>query len=359
MTAAKPARTPEHAEALPNSHAVDGGELHAASRPLPLVAITRSDLPGTGLERLARHAHVIYWHSPARPTPADLARLCANATGLICQSTDRIDDPLLTACPDLRVISTIGVGCDHIDLAALGRHHVAAGNTPGVLTETTADLAFALILAAGRRLNEGIELARSGDWEPGDINLLLGQDIHGATLGIVGYGAIGRAVARRARGFGMRVLHHTQTPKPDEFSEHVPLAELLAMSDFVSLHTPLTDQTAGLIGDRELALMKRTAVLVNTARGGVVDQLALVRALQQHRIFAAGLDVTAVEPTPAGDVLLTLPNCIVLPHIGSASLSTRTAMVDHAVDNVIAGLAGQQLPHPVTPSSPQIGSTVD
>ena len=313
----------------------------------PVVAVTRDDLPGTGLERLSRHARLACWSSARRPSPAELASLCADATGLICQSTDRIDDPLLAACPELRVVSTIGVGYDHLDLPALTKRRIAAGNTPGVLTETTADLAFALMLAAGRRLAEAIDLARTGDWQPGDINFLLGQDIHGATLGLIGYGAIGRAVARRAHGFGMRVLHHSRTPKPDDLSQHVPLTELLAESDFVSLHTPLTEDTTGLIGQRELAAMKPTAVLINTARGGVVDQAALVDALQQHKIFAAGLDVTAVEPTPAADVLLTLANCIVLPHIGSASLATRTAMVDRAVDNVIAGIANQPLPHPI------------
>jgi glyoxylate reductase len=317
----------------------------------PIVAVTRGDLPGAGVERLHRFARVVTWDAATRPTPNELAALCAHATGLICQSTDHIDEALLTACPDLRVVSTIGVGYDHFDLAALGRHRIAAGNTPGVLTETTADLAFALILAAGRRLQEGIDLARSGAWRPGDINFLLGQDIHGATLGIVGYGAIGRAVARRAHGFGMRVLHCTDSAPSDDLATHSPMKDMLGASDFVSVHVPLNDRTAGLIGAAELATMKPSAVLVNTARGGVVDQDALIRALRQQEIFAAGLDVTALEPTPAGDALLALPNCVVLPHIGSASLATRTAMVDLAVDNVIAGIAGHPLPHPVATSS--------
>lgn len=318
-----------------------------------MVAVTRADLPGIGLERLGQHAQIRSWSAPSPPAEAELATLCAGAAGLICQSTERIDDRLLVACPSLRVVSTVGVGYDHLDLETLRKHHVAAGNTPGVLTETTADLAFALILAAGRRLGEAIAVARSGNWRPGDIHLLLGQDVHGATLGLIGYGAIARAVAQRAHGFGMRVLHHTRTPRPDELSDHVSLTELLATADFISVHTPLTGQTAGLIGAPELALMKRTAVLVNTSRGAVIDQAALTNTLERNEIFAAGLDVTAVEPTAAGDRLLSLPNCIVLPHIGSASLATRAAMVDCAVDNVIAGITNRPLPYPITPRPPR------
>lgn len=317
------------------------------SAAMPVVAVTRGDLPGSGIDRLREVAQVRRWDSPTAPSPADLVTLCQDSTGLICQSTDRIDADFLSVCPSLKVVSTVGVGFDNIDTGALDAHHILGGNTPGVLTETTADLAFALILAAGRRLKEGLELTRSGKWKPGNINLLLGQDVHHATLGILGYGAIGQAVARRAHGFGMKVLQHSRTPKNHPLAQDVSLEQLLTQSDFVSIHVPLTDQSRGLIGHRELDLMKPTAVLVNTARGAVVDQSALIEALRLKKIFAAGLDVTIEEPTPVGDPLLSLVNCIVLPHIGSASLSTRAQMVDRAVDNVLAGLRGELLPYPI------------
>jgi glyoxylate reductase len=302
-------------------------------------------LPGNALTRLAERATLHRWESDALPTPDDLAELCQGAQGLICRSTDRIDAQLLDACPDLRVISTVGVGYDNFDVPALDARGVLAGNTPGVLTETTADLAFALILAASRRLKEGMDLVRSGGWKPTDTELLLGRDVYGASLGILGYGNIGRAVARRATGFAMKVQHFSRSGASDELSHWVPFDELLATSDIVSIHTPLTEATRGLIGARELARMKPTAVLVNTSRGAVVDQQALAEALRDRRIFAAGLDVTTVEPTPSGDPILALDNCIVLPHIGSASQATRARMADVAVDNVLAGLSGNPPKH--------------
>lgn len=318
------------------------------------VAVSRRGLPGAGLDRLATHATLRHWHSDTPPLPADLIKLCQGADGLICQSTDQIDAALIGACPTLRVISTVSVGYENLDVAALDAAGIPAGNTPGVLTETTADLAFALILAASRRLREASELVRSGNWRSVDFELLLGQDIHGATLGLVGYGRIGQAVARRARGFSMRVQHYARTEHDDELSSWTPLDRLLATSDVVSIHTPLTDATRGLIGEHELAMMKATAVLVNTSRGGVVDQQALTDALRDRRIFAAGLDVTAVEPIPVDEPILALDNCLVLPHIGSASRATRSRMVDLAVDNVLAGLTGRPLPHPVN-NPPQPG----
>ena len=255
----------------------------------------------------------------------------------------------MDACPGLKVIANFGVGYNHIDLAAATARRIPVTNTPGVLTEATADLAFALILAASRRVVEADRYVREGRWQDVSFDLLLGRDVHAATLGIVGYGAIGRAVARRGHGFAMTVIHHSRTRRDDELSRWVPFDELLGSADVVSVHTPLTVETRGLIGARELRLMKPSAVLVNTSRGPVVDQAALAAALAQGRIFAAGLDVAAIEPIPLDEPLLRLPNCIVLPHIGSASLATRSAMVDLAVDNILAGLAGDRLPHCANP----------
>jgi lactate dehydrogenase-like 2-hydroxyacid dehydrogenase len=315
----------------------------------PVVVVTRPTLPGRGLDRLAEHVEVIRYTGDAAPTLDQLVPLLARADGLLSMTTDLIDAHLLDAAPRLRVVSNAGVGTDNLDLPELTARGIAAGNTPDVLVETTADLAFALILAASRRVVEADRYVREGRWQDVSFDLLLGHDVHAATLGIVGYGAIGRAVARRGHGFAMTVIHHSRTRRDDELSRWVPLDELLRSADVVSVHTPLTVETRGLIGARELGLMKRSAVLVNTSRGPVVDQAALAAALAQGRIFAAGLDVAAIEPIPLDEPLLRLPNCIVLPHIGSASLATRSAMVDLAVDNILAGLAGDRLPHCANP----------
>ncbi len=315
----------------------------------PIVVVTRRTLPGGGLERLAEQVELLRCATDVAPSVDQLGPLLARAEGLLSLTTDRVDARLLDAAPRLRVVSNAGVGTDNLDLAELTARGIPAGNTPGVLVETTADLAFALILAASRRLVEADRYVHEGRWTGMPFDLLLGQDVHRARLGIVGYGAIGRAVARRARGFEMTVVHHARTQRDDDLSRWVPLDELLRTADIVSVHTPLTPQTRGLIGAPELALMKPTAVLVNTSRGPVVDQAALTAALAERRIFAAGLDVTTVEPIPPDDPLLRLPNCIVLPHIGSASLATRSRMVELAVDNILAGLAGTRLPHCANP----------
>ncbi len=314
-----------------------------------VVVVTRRALPGAGLDRLAEHVEVVRYDGDAAPSFGQLVPLLGRADGLLSLTTDRVDARLLDAAPRLRVVSNAGVGTDNLDLPELTARGIPAGNTPGVLVETTADLAFALILAASRRVVEAERYVRDGRWHVVSFDLLLGQDVHGATLGIVGYGAIGRAVARRAHGFDMTVIHHSRTPRDDELSRWVPLDELLRSADIVSVHTPLTPETRGLIGERELGLMKPTAVLVNTSRGPVVDQAALAAALSQGRIFAAGLDVAAIEPIPPDEPLLRLPNCIVLPHIGSASLATRSRMVELAVDNILAGLAGDRLPSCANP----------
>jgi glyoxylate reductase len=316
----------------------------------PRVAVTRSSLPGNGLDRLGAHARVLTWNMPVPPTPEHLARLTSNADALLCLGFDRIDSAVIERSDRLRAVATASAGFDNLDLAALTARHIPASNTPGVLTETTADMAWALILAACRRVVEADRFVRAGEWRQSHFELMLGQDVHGATLGLVGYGAIGRAVARRSVGFGMKVVHYSRVKsEPDGVSQWAPLDELLQSADVVSLHVTLNSETRHLIGERELRLMKGTAVLVNTARGLVVDQAALVRALTEGWIYAAGLDATAVEPIPPDDPLLALSNCVVLPHIGSATLATRTKMVDIAVDNLLAGLAGERLPNCLNP----------
>ena len=317
---------------------------------MPRVFVTRR-LPGDALDRLAREAEVDLWPGDVPPPYDVLVERTAGADALICLLTDRIDAALIDAAPALRVISTVAVGYDNIDVAAATRRGIPVGNTPGVLTETTADLAFALILATARRVVEADRHVRAGLWRTWDPNLLLGYDVHRATIGIIGFGKIGRAVARRAHGFGMRVLCTGRAPLEDPAAPAQPVAldDLLRASDFVSLHVPLTPDTARMIGERELRLMKPTAILINTARGGVIDQPALVRALEEGWIAAAGLDVAAVEPIPPGDALLRAPNTVLLPHIGSASHATRERMAAMAVDNTLAALRGEPLPNCVNP----------
>jgi glyoxylate reductase len=316
----------------------------------PTVAVTRSGLPGGGLDRLGARAQLRTWHASTPPTATDLAGLVAEADGLLCLGLDRIDGSVIEASRRLRVVATASVGFDNLDLAALTARHIPASNTPGVLTETTADLTWALILAASRRVVEADRFVRAGEWREPQFELMVGQDVHGGTLGIVGYGAIGRAVARRSVGFGMRVVHHDNVQaEPDGVSQWVPLEELLQTADVVSVHVTLTPETRNLIGERQLRLMKRTAVLVNAARGLVVEHDGLVRALREGWIFAAGLDAFAIEPIPPDDPLLTFPNCVVLPHIGSASAAARARMIDIAVENVLAGLAGERLPNCINP----------
>ncbi len=318
----------------------------------PRVFVTRR-LPGDALERLAKHAEVDLWPGDLPPPYDELRRRTAAADALICLLSDRIDAALIDASPRLRVISAVAVGYDNIDLAAATARAILVGNTPGVLTETTADLAFALMLAVARRITEADRFVHNGEWKTWDPNLLLGYDVHSATLGIVGYGEIGRAVARRAAGFGMRVLYATRTPARvrDHNSTPVDLETLLRESDFVSLHVPLTPETRHLIAEPQLRAMKRTAILVNTARGAVIDQPALARALEEGWIAGAGRDVAAVEPLPPDDPLLRAPNAVLLPHIGSASHATRERMASVAVDNCIAGLRGERLPHCVNPEA--------
>jgi glyoxylate reductase len=273
------------------------------------------------------------WPGRTPPAPADLRAHARDAEGLLCLLTDRVDAELLDACPRLRAVSVMAVGTDNVDAKAAAERDVAVLSTPGVLDETTADLAFALLLAAARRVVEGVDAARAGEWVTWEPGGWVGEDVHGAVLGLVGRGRIGSAVARRAEGFGMEVVATTR-------SGGLPLEELLERADFVSLHCPLTPETHHLIAEDQLRRMKTSAILVNTARGEVVDTDALVRALREGWIGGAGLDVTDPEPLPADHPLLGLPNALVTPHIGSASRTTRERMAAMAVDNLIEALAG-------------------
>jgi glyoxylate reductase len=262
-----------------------------------------------------------------------------------------VDEELLDNAPRLRVVSNMAVGYDNIDVAACTARGIPVGNTPGVLTDTTADFAWTLLMAAARRVVEGVDYVRAGRWKTWGPMLLMGPDVHGATLGIVGIGRIGQAMARRARGFDMRVLYYDPYV-PDagiEGAASVDLDTLLGESDFVTLHVPLTDTTQHLIGRDELRKMKSSAILINTSRGGVVDPDALYEALQAGQITRAALDVTEPEPIPTDHPLLTLSNCIVVPHIASASIATRTKMATMAAENLLAGLRGDPLPNCVNP----------
>lgn len=279
----------------------------------------------------------------------------AGVDGLLALLTDRVDGELLDrAGPQLKVVSNYAVGFDNVDVAVCTARGIPVGNTPGVLTDTTADLAWALIMASARRITEGDRYVRAGRWRTWGPLLLLGSDVHGSTIGIVGFGRIGQAVARRATGFGMRILYHDLARAPEDVERElgarfVDLDELLRESDVVSLHVNLTDITRKLINRERLATMKPHAVLVNTSRGPVVDQVALFEALRDGVIGAAGLDVTDPEPMAADDPLLTLENCLVLPHIASASYATRGRMAEMAAANLLAGLRGERLPNPVNP----------
>jgi glyoxylate reductase len=327
------------------------------------VYLTRP-IAAQALTALRAQAEVALWPEPevAVPRPVLLEQVGA-ADGLLCLLTDRIDEEVIAAAPRLRVISNCAVGYDNIDVAAATRRGILVCNTPGVLTETTADLAWALLLAAARRISEAERYLRAGRWQSWSPQLMLGQDVHGAVLGIIGLGRIGEAVARRAQGFAMRVLYYDTERKPAAEQalggrggpaaapRFVELEVLLREADFVSIHTPLTGATRHLIGARELAMMKPTAVLVNTARGPVVDQRALAEALRDGRIFAAGLDVFESEPVPMGDPLLALDNVLLLPHVGSASVATRTRMATMAAENLLAALRGERPANLVNPEA--------
>jgi glyoxylate reductase len=309
------------------------------------VLVTRR-LPG-GLDPLVEAGHEVVEPEGDRPfTHDEVVEQASGVDAIVCLLTDQIDDAVLTAgTPRLKVVATVAVGYDNIDLDAAAAHGIAVTNTPAVLDETTADLAFLLILAAARRIWEAESDLRAGKWPGWDIDQYLGRDVHGAVLGVVGFGRIGQAVARRATGFGMEVLHHTRRDT-GVIGWRVDLDRLLAESDIVTLHVPLTDETRHLIDARRLALMKPDAVLVNTSRGPVVDEEALAVALEEGAVFAAGLDVYEREPE-VHPRLLVAPRTVLLPHIGSASVATRTRMAQVAAENVVAVLAGGHPGNPV------------
>ena len=297
-------------------------------------------LPGAALDRL-RNAHdTTVWPEQLPPSQEQLLEHASGADALLTLLTDHIDAELISAAPKLKVIANYAVGYDNIDVEAATARSIAVGNTPDALTEATADLAFALLMASGRRIAEAAGAARAGAWKTWEPGAFLGADIYGATIGIIGLGRIGQAVARRAAGFGMEVL--TTETRDQHNLEH-----LLRRSDFVSLHLPLTSGTHHLINAQTLALMKPTAILINTSRGGVVDQAALAQALGTGQIAGAALDVTDPEPLPLEHPLWQAPNLLVVPHIGSATWTARERMAEIAVDNILAGLEGKPLPYQV------------
>jgi len=311
-------------------------------------------IPEAGLKLLREAAEAEIWADELPPPREVLLEKVRGVDGLLSLLTDRVDDELLNAAgPQLKVVSNFAVGYDNIDVPACARAGVAVGNTPGVLTETTADLAFALLMSTARRLPEGHDYVRDDHWQTWGPMLLLGKDVHGATLGLVGFGRIGREMARRATGFGMRTLYYDKH-RADEATErdlgatYTPLERVLAEADFLSLHTVLSDETHHLIDAAALARMKRGAILINTSRGPVVDQDALAVALRSGQLFAAGLDVTDPEPLRADHPLVQLPNCLIVPHIASASVRTRDRMAEKAARNLIAGIRGEALPDSVT-----------
>lgn len=317
----------------------------------PQIFVTRQIAP-EAIEKLQQHCIVDLWKEETPPPYETLIERTKGKDGLLCMLTDRIDQNFLEkAGGSLKVVSQLAAGYDNIDVTALAHMGIPLGNTPGILTEATADIAFLLILATARRLNESIDYVKNGEWTTWHPLTLLGVDLAGATLGIYGYGRIGAAVAKRAAGFGMNILAHSRSltvgeTLPDT-STTVSFETLFQESDFLSLHAPLTAETHHIIRAETLQMMKPNAILINTGRGKLVDHDALYNALVTKQIRAAGLDVTDPEPFPADHPLLSLPHVIVLPHIGSATIQTRTKMAFMAVENLLAGLNGTALPHPV------------
>ena len=319
----------------------------------PLVLITHT-LPPSWLEKLEGRCQIIAGPPEATSLAPKLEQHLPEAQGLLTLLTIPVSEEMLDRAPHLKVVSNMAVGYDNIDVEACTRRGIPVGNTPGVLTEGTADLSVALLLAAARRLLEATRDAREGRWTTWSPTGWLGADLHGATLGIIGMGKIGTAVARRAHAFGVKLVYTNRSPRPEVEEElgatRLPLAQLLAESDFVSLHVPLTPETEGMIDAQALRTMKPTAILVNAARGSVVVSDDLLRALREGWIAAAALDVTDPEPLPPSNPLYAQPNCIIAPHIGSATKNTRRRMAELACDNLLAGLEGAPLPHCVNPS---------
>lgn len=318
----------------------------------PKVYVTRL-LPKPAMERINSYCDAKTWDGELPPPRDIIIENITSSDGLLCLLTDKIDAQLMDKGPKLKVISNCAVGFDNIDIDAATKRGIVVGNTPGVLTETTADFAFALMMAAARRVAEGDRNVRAGKWKTWGPMILLGQDVYGSTLGIIGMGRIGAAVARRAKGFGMKIMYYDVIRQPQTEKElgleYVEIGKVLAESDFITLHTILSPQTHHLIGPEQFKRMKRNCILINTSRGPIVDNMALYEALRDGTIAYAALDVTEPEPIPIDHPLLTLDNIIIAPHIASASVATRTKMGLMAADNLIAGLKGEMLPNPVNP----------
>ena len=313
----------------------------------PKVYVTRH-LPDKAYQTLAAACEIEIWDKEFPPPYEIIREKVVDKQGLLSLLTDKIDAELLDVAPDLKVVSQCAVGYDNIDVKAATDRGIAVGNTPEVLTDATADFAFAMLMAAARRVVEAVDYVRSGKWETWGLTSFLGSEVYGATLGIIGFGRIGQALAKRAKGFNMRISYHDIDHMLEAENElnavYCSLDCLLEEADFVSLHVNLTSETEGMIGRRAFRLMKDTAVLVNTSRGPIVDMEALYQALLKGQIAAAALDVTDPEPLPPNHKLLTLPNLIVTPHIASATVTSRTQMAMMAVRNLIAGVQGRPLP---------------
>ncbi len=308
------------------------------------VFVTRKLNPEV-IAMLEKVAEVEQWTKNA-PIPRELLlEKIKHVDAVLTMLTERVDEEFLASTKRLRIVANMAVGYDNIDLGACRRHGVIVTNTPDVLTESTADLAFALLMATGRRLTEANRFLLQGEWTSWSPTLMAGQNVYGSTLGIIGMGRIGEAVARRAKGFGMRILYHNRNRKPQAEQEtgarYADLTELLQESDYVVLLTPLTEDTRMLMGEKQFSLMKETAVFINVSRGGTVDEFALYQALVDKKIWAAGLDVFAVEPVPMDNPLLQLPNVVALPHIGSATVQTRAEMARLAAANIVEVLSGR------------------
>jgi glyoxylate reductase len=319
----------------------------------PKVFVTRR-IPTFGLDQITQLCDADVWAEQLPPPYEFIKQKVADCDGLVSLLTDRIDPGLLDAAPRLKVVSNYAVGFNNIDLPAATARGIAVGNTPGVLTEATADMAFCLLIAAARRVVEGHQYGQAGHWKTWEPLGHLGQDLAGRTLGVVGMGRIGYALARRChRGWDMKILYHdmyrSDKAEADLGARQVDLDTLLAESDFVSVHTDLNEKTRGLFNRTQFQKMKRTAVFVNTARGPIVNEADLIEALKTGTIFAAGLDVTDPEPPPVNSPFFTLPNLVVAPHIASATVGTRNAMADICAKNLLAGLQGQSLPAWVNP----------
>lgn len=315
----------------------------------PKVFITRR-IPESGLNMIYEECEVDLWDQDLPPTKDELLQHVRGVDGILSLLSDPIDKEVIDAAGDqLKVISNYAVGFNNIDSQEATKRKIAVGNTPGVLTEATADFAFALMMSAGRRIVEAEKFVRDGKWKTWGPSILLGVDFSGATLGIIGFGRIGKAMARRATGFGMRILIYDPTAQPMAGIIKVDLDTLYRESDFISIHTPLTPETRHLINAEAFSKMKPTTVLVNTARGEIIDQEALFDALKNQKIFAAGIDVTDPEPIPLDSPLLELDNLIICPHIASASTTTRENMAIIAAANLLAGLHGNRLPNIVNP----------